>query len=127
MSEVFSLQPSRYASDRSRIAFVVSLLTGRAREWELLSGVRTSTASTVMCSSRRRCQEFSTIPHTGLKPLDSSLSGKEIDRQLEFHTLATSCDWNEPALVAQFLEGLNAEIKDEVLARKIPSRLDPPH
>lgn len=28
---IFSLQPSTYAADRARIAFVISLLTGRAR------------------------------------------------------------------------------------------------
>ncbi len=30
---IFSLQTTTYAVDRSRIAFVLSLLTGRARDW----------------------------------------------------------------------------------------------
>lgn len=30
---VFSLQPTTYSRDRARIAYVISLLTGRAREW----------------------------------------------------------------------------------------------
>ena len=36
----------------------------------------------------------------------------------------SSCEWNEPALVARFLEDLNADIKAEVLS-ETPSRLDP--
>ncbi len=30
---VFSIQPQTYAADRARIAYVISLLTGRARGW----------------------------------------------------------------------------------------------
>lgn len=32
-SLVFELQPCTYSSERSRIAFVISLLIGRARDW----------------------------------------------------------------------------------------------
>lgn len=30
---VFSLQPSTYAEDRAKVAFVISLLSGRASDW----------------------------------------------------------------------------------------------
>lgn len=44
---------------------------------------------------------------------------------MAFRTLTTSCGWNEPALVARYIEGLDAEIRDELLAGEVPTRLDP--
>ncbi|KAG1926482.1 retrotransposable element [Pimephales promelas] len=127
---VFSLQTSTYASDRSRIAFVVSLLTGRAREW-----------GTAMWTSEADClRRYSAFKEEMLRVFDRSAYGAEASRlmstlrqgrrsaadfSIEFRTLSASCDWNEPALVARFLEGLNADIKDEILARETPTRLDP--
>lgn len=32
-SLVFELQPNSYASDRAKVAYIISLLTGRARDW----------------------------------------------------------------------------------------------
>ncbi|KAG1935556.1 hypothetical protein F2P79_019103 [Pimephales promelas] len=47
------------------------------------------------------------------------------DFSVGFRTLSTSCDWIVPVLVVRFVEGLNAGIRDEVLAREIPLFLDP--
>lgn len=38
--------------------------------------------------------------------------------------LTATCEWNEPALVARILEGLNIDPKDEIYARKPPAHLD---
>lgn len=46
------------------------------------------------------------------------------DFAIEFRTLSTTCEWNEPALVARFLEGLNVDLKEEIYARGSPSQLD---
>lgn len=50
-----------------------------------------------------------------------------VDFSIEFHTLATTSGWNEPALVARFQEGLNPELKDESrdFCRETPTHLDP--
>ena len=127
---VFSLQPSIYTRERSRIAYVISLLKGRAREW-----------GTAVWNAEADCLiRYSLFKEEMLRVFDRSVHGPEASRTLsclrqgrrsvsdfsvEFRTLATSCGWNEPALVARFIEGLNAEIKDEVLAREVPTRLDP--
>lgn len=127
---VFSLQSSTYASDRSRIAFVISLLSGRAREWGTAVWI-----SDADCLSR-----YTFFREEMLRVFDRSAFGAEASRLLstlrqgrrsvadfsiEFRTLSASCDWNESALVARFLEGLNADIKDEILAREVPLHLDP--
>lgn len=46
------------------------------------------------------------------------------DFSIEFRTLVTTCGWNQPALVACFMEGLNSDLKDEILIREVPARLD---
>ncbi len=74
-----------------------------------------------------------------VKIFDRSVFGREASRLLttlhqgrrsvadfaiEFRTLATTCEWNEPALVARFLEGLNMDLKEEIYARGPPAQLD---
>ncbi len=74
-----------------------------------------------------------------IKIFDRSVIGREASRLLavlhqgrrsvadfaiEFRTLATTCEWNEPALVARFLEGLNMDLKEEIYARGPPTQLD---
>ena len=127
---IFSLQPSTYARDRAKVAFVISLLTGRARQW----GAASWDAEVDFLD------RFSLFKEEMIRVFDRSAHGPEASRLLsslrqgrrsaadfsiEFRTLATTCGWNEPALVARFLEGLNTEVRDEILAREVPSRLDP--
>ncbi len=126
---IFSLQPTTYAVDRSRIAFVLSLLTGRARDW----------GAAVWESEASCCERFSDFKEEMIKIFDRSVYGHEASRQLvtlcqerrsaadyaiEFRTLAATCEWNEQALSARFLEGLSGEIKEEILSRDPPTCLD---
>ncbi len=126
---VFSLQPQTYAGDPARIAFVLSLLTGRAREW----GTSAWEARTSCCG------RYELFKEEMIKIFDRSVFGREASRLLttlhqgrrsvadfaiEFRTLATTCEWNEPALVARFLEGLNMDLKEEIYARGPPAQLD---
>ncbi len=120
----FPLQPTTYAEDRSKVAFVLSLLTGQACDW----------GAAVWESKASCCEQFSLF-----KIFDRSVYGHEASRQLltlhqgrrsaadyaiEFRTLAATCEWNEQALTARFLEGLSGEIKEEILTRDLTSRLD---
>ncbi len=74
-----------------------------------------------------------------IKVFDRSVYGREASRLLavlhqgersvadfaiEFRTLATTCEWNEPALVARFLEGLNIDLREEIYAREPPAQFD---
>ncbi len=127
---VFSLQPTTYSRERARVAYVISLLTGRAREWGTAAWEAEVDFTT----------RFDTFKEEMIRVFDRSAHGEEasrilsslrqgrrtvVDYSIEFRTLSTTCGWNEPALVARFLEGLSANIKDEVIARDLPTRLDP--
>lgn len=126
---VFSLQPCTYARDRAKVAYVISLLAGRAREWGAANW-----------EAEGECVfDFSLFKQEMIRVFDRSAHGEEASRLLsslrqgrrtvtdfsiEFRTLSTSCGWNEPAMVARFLEALNPDLKDEIFMREVPTRLD---
>lgn len=116
---VFSLQPSTYATNRSRVAFILSLLTGQAREW----------GAAVWEAESDCCSHYASFKEEMLKVFGRSVLGREASRQLaalrqggrsaadfaiQFRTLAATSEWNEPALVARFLDGLSSELKEEL-------------
>lgn len=124
---VFSIQPQTYASDRSRVAYVISLLAGRPRDW-----------GTAIWRSLC-CEDFKLFKAEMIKVFNRSVFAKEASRQLaalrqgkrsvadyaiEFKTLAATSEWNPAALVARFLDGLVADVKDEIYARDPPELLD---
>lgn len=126
---IFSLQPLTYASDTARVAFVISLLAGRAREW----------ATSVWAAEAACCEDFFSFKAEFVKIFDRSALGKEASRLLaalrqgrrsvadfaiEFRTLAASSMWNEAALVARFTEALEDDIRDEMYAHELPEHLD---
>ncbi|KAG1927362.1 retrotransposable element [Pimephales promelas] len=126
---IFSLQPLTYAKERTKVAYVISLLAGRAREWAAANW-----------EAERECVfSFALFKDEMIRVFDRSAHGEEASRLLsslrqgrrsvsdfsiEFQTLATTCGWNQPALVARFLEGLSSELREEILIREVPARLD---
>ncbi|KAM4595746.1 uncharacterized protein V3H82_003139 [Fundulus diaphanus] len=124
----FELQPSSYPTDRSRIAYVISLLTGKARLWGAAEWQNDSRISDSYYEfSRELVRVFSPV----LPCRESSrglLSLKQGERTvsdyiIDFHLLAADSLWNEPALMDVFIEGLNGKIKDELATRDYPQTL----
>lgn len=46
------------------------------------------------------------------------------DYSIKFKTLATVCGWNDSALHAPFIDGLNEEIQDEITTHNLPRTLN---
>lgn len=126
---VFALQPRRYATEEARVAYVITLLSGRAREW----GVAVWNSRALCCAS------FEDFRQEMTKLFDRSAQGDEAAAQLsgltqkrssvtdyaiQFQTLAAACAWNEGALRARFLDGLDHAIADELAALDLPRGLD---
>lgn len=61
----FALQPPRYATEETRIAFIITLLTGRAREW----------GTAVWDARASCCQKFKDFRAEMLKLFDRSVQG----------------------------------------------------
>ncbi len=120
-SLVFSLQPRRYSTEEAKVAFVLTILSGRAREWGIA----------VWRSRAPCCATFVDFCQEMTKLFDRSAQGDEAAAQLsrlsqrkcsvtdyaiQFQTLAAACGWNEGGLRARFLEGLDEAIADELAA-----------
>ncbi len=128
-SLTFSLQPSCFPTERSKVAFIITLLVGQAREW-----------GTAMWDNEQDCcSSFDSFSEELRKVFDRSAQGTEAARALallrqressvssysiEFRTLAASCGWNDKALWDHFLHGLAKHIKDEIYSLELPSSLD---
>ncbi len=128
-SLTFSLQPSCFPTERSKVAFIITLLVGQAREW-----------GTAMWDNEQDCcSSFDSFSEELRKVFDRSAQGTEAARALallrqressvssysiEFRTLAASCGWNDKALWDHFLHCLAEHIKDEIYSLELPSSLD---
>lgn len=128
-SLVFQLQPGSFPSDGSKVAYVITLLAGRAREW----------GTALWDANSRVCCDFQVFSAELVKVFDRSVHGREAARELlqmrqgrrsaadyaiDFRTLAISTGWNQQALYDVFFNGLSDAIQDEVATRDPPSTFD---
>lgn len=128
-SLVFDLQPSTYNSDKSRIAFILGLLTGRAAQW----------ATALWENNSPICQSYNVFSQEMRRVFDHPVKGKEASKRLlslsqghspvaqyavDFRILAAESGWDDEALQAAFLRGLAENIKDELAARDESNSLE---
>lgn len=128
-SLVFDLQPSTYTTDKSRIAFVLSLLTGKASQW----------ATACWESKSEIFQSYAAFTNEMRRIFDHPLKGKEAAKRLlmlsqgsspvaqyavDFKILAAESGWDDTALQAAFLRGLTDSVKDELAARDDTNNLE---
>lgn len=128
-SLIFELQPSSFQSERSKVAYIVSLMSGRAGTW----------ATAVWEQQTPICSSLAAFMAEIKKVFESPVSGREAARKLlrlrqgsrsvsdyavDFRTLAADSSWNSDSLFDAFLNGLSDIIKDELAARELPPDLD---
>ncbi len=124
-----SLQPSSFPTEESKIAFIITLLSGRAALW----------GTTVWEQKLPCCTSFQSFSEEIRKVFDRAASGREAARLLaelrqgdrsvtdfsiEFRTLAAECRWNSEAQWDMFFHGLADYVKDEIYALELPTSLD---
>ncbi len=128
-SMFFSLQPLTFATEESRVAFVLTLLSGRAALW-----------GTAVWENRHPCcSSFHALSEEMRRVFDRAVVGREAARRLadlrqgersvsdfsiEFRTLAAECKWNEEAQRDMFLHGLADRIQGEIFRGELPTSLD---
>ena len=128
-SLIFELQPSSFPSERSRVAYVITLLSGRAREW----------GTAVWDANAPECQIFTQFTQPMREVFDQSVAGPAATRQLfriqqgqrpvsdyaiEFRTLAASAGWGERELHGAYFNGLSNHLLDELNTCDLPTSLD---
>lgn len=129
-SLAFSLQPSAFPTEQSRVAYIIALLKGWARSWATAEWEK----QTPICFKVDRfVEEFRKVFDT-----DWVVSGHEegqrlttchqgdrsvADYSIEFRTLARETGWEERSLAVLFAQGLSEEMKDELAAHEVPLQL----
>lgn len=122
VSLIFELQPATFASERTKIAYIISLLCDRALDW----------ASTLWRQQSPICSDLNLFTETIQQVFDHPVSGREAARRLldlhqghqsvanyaiEFRTLASESKWDSEALISTFYRGLSEGVKDELASR----------
>ncbi len=116
-------QPTLYPTDDSRIAFVCSLLTGRALEWATVIWEDDHAAFPSFASFTQNFKEVFEHPVGGKEVGEQLLSlrqggGSAADYALSFRTLAAQTGWRDAEpLKLFFCKGLNHELQSELACR----------
>uniref|UniRef100_A0A3B4ZJD2 CCHC-type domain-containing protein n=1 Tax=Stegastes partitus TaxID=144197 RepID=A0A3B4ZJD2_9TELE len=129
VSLVFDLQPLSYSTDRAKIAFLVSLLTGAAREW----------GTAVWDRQEAICNSYTAFKDEMKKIFDHPIQGRDASHRLlnirqgnrsvaefsvEFRALAAGSGWNDESLQVAFYAALHDSIKDELATWDETTSLD---
>ncbi|KAL0148819.1 hypothetical protein M9458_055828, partial [Cirrhinus mrigala] len=128
-SMYFSLQPVTFASEPSKVALVLTLLSGRAAQW----------GTAVWENQHPCCASFQLLSEEMRRVFDRAILGREAasvledlrqgdrtvsDYSIEFRTLAAECKWNEAAQWDMFLHGLADRVQKEIFTMELPADLD---
>ena len=126
---IFELQPSSFPLDRSKIAYLIMLMSGRALTW----------ATTIWVQQPAICASLEGLVGEVRKVFDGQFSGREAARKLiqlwqdasnmadhavDFRMLAEEIVWTQEALFYMFLHGISEEDKEELASREFPTDLD---
>ncbi|KAL0147984.1 hypothetical protein M9458_056711 [Cirrhinus mrigala] len=124
-----ALQPSSFPTEEAKVAFVITLLSGRAALW----------GTAVWGQKHQCCSSFQSFSEELKKVFDRAVSGREAarvlaelrqgnrtvtDYSIEFRTLAAECNWNMEAQWDMFLHGLADCIHNEIYSQELPASLD---
>ncbi len=115
-------QPSLYPTESSRIAFVCSLLTGKALDWATAVWRTDGSAFPTFDSFLHHFREVFEHPAEGRGAGEQLLAlsqGRKTaaDYALSFRTLAAQTTWVEDTLKLLFRRGLNTELQSELACR----------
>ncbi len=115
-SLTIELQPQMFPTEQSKIAFVISALTGPALQWaETIwnqAGPATQSFSCLLIHFREvfgRSSGDSSIGEQLYQLKQGALSINQYS--LKFRTLAAASGWNEPSLITAYRQGLNPKLR----------------
>ncbi|KAJ8369826.1 hypothetical protein SKAU_G00098540 [Synaphobranchus kaupii] len=126
---VFRMQPSSFASDSSKIAFIISSLGGSALEW----------ATSIWDSQAPFCSNFAAFTAEMRRVFEHPTCGRDATQRLlqvrqgnrsvaemaiQFRTLAAESGWNDTSLQGAFRQALSEELKDQLATREESNSLN---
>ena len=125
-SLTFDLQPQSFSTERSRVAFMITNLTGRAREWATAEWENDSAichSATTFSAALRRVFDHHTPGREAARGLLTLRQGNSrvSDHSIRFRILAADSGWNQDALFDTFLRSLSDDIQDQLAPLDLPS------
>ncbi len=110
------MQPQLFPTERSKIAFIISLLSGRALQWAEALWNADSPQVNSLESFVEHFREVFSLSTTKVSVHDELLQLQQANSSiheytLRFRTLAASSGWNDSALLSVFRRGLNATVR----------------
>nr|NP_001278110.1 retrotransposon-derived protein PEG10 isoform 2 [Jaculus jaculus] len=127
--QVFMEKSTRdFSLDRVRVCFVTSMMTGRAARW---ASAKLERSNYLMHNYPAFMME---MKHVFEDPQRREAAKRKIRRLRQgqgsvvdyanaFQMIAQDLDWNEPALIDQFHEGLSEQIQEELSRGEAPKTL----
>uniref|UniRef100_A0A4W6DG68 DUF4939 domain-containing protein n=1 Tax=Lates calcarifer TaxID=8187 RepID=A0A4W6DG68_LATCA len=125
----FEFQAASFSTDRAKVAYMISHMSGRAEAWATAEWSRRS----AICESlplfiRTLTQVFQTVSpgREAARSLAALRQGRRtvLDYAVEFRTLASDSGWNQAALCDAFFNGLSETLKDYLTPLDLPSELE---
>ncbi len=110
------MQPQRFSTEHSKVAFLISLLTGKALLW---ARAIWNAKSVIINSYDALTNHFKEVFSSATRVLAvsdqllrlSQGTSTVSDYTLQFRTLAATSGWNEAALLSSYHHGLNPNIR----------------
>ncbi|KAG5285423.1 hypothetical protein AALO_G00003200 [Alosa alosa] len=115
-SLALEMQAHRFPTERSRIAYIISLLSGRALQWAESAWSLDGPATTSVDDFVEHFAEVFGLPEgdsSAQAQLHALREGKRpvTEYSLQFRTLAAASGWNEAALITAFRQGLEPNLR----------------
>ncbi|XP_046707928.1 uncharacterized protein LOC124387560 [Silurus meridionalis] len=128
-SLIFSLQPSSFSTEQAKVAYVITLLSGRALRWATAEWENQSLHCSTFTAFREELRKVFGSATPRQDAARSLLSSSQVERSVaeyaaDFRTDATDSGWDCTALYDTFFRGLSAQVKDELAAHELPPGLD---
>uniref|UniRef100_A0A672Z5U3 CCHC-type domain-containing protein n=1 Tax=Sphaeramia orbicularis TaxID=375764 RepID=A0A672Z5U3_9TELE len=125
----FKLFPVIYETEYTKLAFIISHLTGRAAEWATSEWDRGSTAcqsAEAFFVALRRVFDHVAPTREAVRRLENLRQGDLSvgEYSIRFRSAADNTDWNDAALKDAFCRGLSGVLKDQLAPLEEPPDLD---
>ncbi len=113
------MQPQKFPTERSKVALLISLLSGRALSWaRAIWNANTSLINSYAAFTNHFKEVFELA--TGALSVSDQLlrlrqgTSSTHEYTLQFRTLAATCGWNEAALIGACRQGLDTNIRAQM-------------
>ncbi|XP_075062018.1 uncharacterized protein LOC142150724 [Mixophyes fleayi] len=125
----FECNPASFPSERIKVAFIISLLSGQALAWASPLWERNdallANSSTFIETFRKVFDEPGRVSSAASSLLNLRQGSMTVGQYaIQFRTLSSELSWNNEALVAAFWQGLSDRAKDELTSRELSTDLD---